>query len=174
MLSGKSNNESIELSDLKAIRVAFPKYLERKPYFRSAKIVANDQSYQLELAQNINEIAFKTLEDRMLREFGNSLLRFALKQTAEHVVRKKDETLGTLLSFANALTEKTDTRNWQTLPYDIFYCRIPLPQGQNKLVLKTYSSDKNSGSSTEFNFDVKGGETLFHLYHSLESLPLEQ
>lgn len=174
MMESKSNNESTGLGDLKAIRVAFPKYSERKPYFRSAKIFVEDKDYQLELVQDINEIAFKTLEDRMIREFGNSLLRLALKQATEHIVRKKNENLGALLSFAHALSEKTDTRNWQTLPYNIYYARIPLLAGENKLALKTYSTQKQREDSTTFNFYIESKETIFHMYHSVESLPLEQ
>lgn len=169
-----SGDESTKLGDLKAVRVAFPKYLERKPSFRSAKISVDNKNYQLELAQNINEIAFKTLNDRMIRELGNSLLRLAIKQATEALVRKKSEGLGTLLSVANALTEKTDTRNWQTLPYSIYYARIPLAAGENTVVLKAYSSHKQREDSTSFNFYVEKNETVFQMYHSLESLPLEQ
>jgi hypothetical protein len=171
---GNSQDESLKLGDLKAVRVAFPKYLERKPYFRSAQLSMGDKNYQLELAQNINEIAFKTLDDRMIRELRNSLLRLAAKQATEYLVRKKNENLGALLSFANALTEKTDTRNWQTLPYCIYYARIPLSTGENKLVLKEYDPSKQGESSISFSFYVEKNETIFHMYHTLESLPLEQ
>lgn len=171
---GNSQDESLKLGDLKAVRVAFPKYLEREPYFRSAQLSIGDENYELELAQNINEIAFKTLNDRMIRELGNSLLRLAAKQATEYLVRKKNENLGALLSFANALTEKADTRNWQTLPYGIYYARIPLSTGENKLVLKEYAPSKQGESSISFNFYVEKNETIFHMYHTLESLPLEQ
>ena len=171
---GNSQDESLKLGDLKAVRVAFPKYLERKPYFRSAQLSIGDKNYQLELAQNINDIAFATLNDRMTRELGNSLLRLAAKQATEYLLRKKNENLGALLSFANALTEKTDTRNWQTLPYNIYYARIPLSTGENKLTLNTYSSRKQRDATETFDFYVEKNETIFHMYHSLESLPLEQ
>lgn len=97
------------LGDLKFVRIAFPKYLERKPYFRSGDLLVNDKSYPLEVAENINEIAFKTLEDRMLRELATSLMRLALKQAAEYQVRKQNENLGALVSLLNAVSEKADT-----------------------------------------------------------------
>lgn len=161
------------LGDLKFIRVAFPKYLEREPFFRSAELVVSEKRYSLELAQNINEIAFKTLEDRMLREFAKSLLRLALKQVAEQAVRRKNQDLGALLSIANTISEKADTRNWQTLPYSIYYVRIPLPEGENSVKLEIYSPIKRTEKSVNFQFNVGKGETLFHIYHSLESFPLE-
>ncbi len=160
------------LGDLKFVRVAFPKYLERKPYYRTGELVVRQKSYKLEDAQNINEIAFKTLEDRMLREMSNSLMRLALKQAAEQQVRNQNENLGALLSVINAVSEKSDTRNWQTLPYNISYARIPLNEGANQLTLKTFSPRKSRNDEQEFEFHAKKGQTVFHIFHSLESIPL--
>jgi hypothetical protein len=161
------------LGDLKFVRIAFPKYLERKPYFRSGDLLVNDKSYPLEVAENINEIAFKTLEDRMLRELATSLMRLALKQSAEYQVRKQNENLGALVSLLNAVSEKADTRNWQTLPHSISYSRVPLKTGDNQLQLKTYTQKKNSHNVKDFDFSVEKGQTIFHIYQSLESVPLE-
>ena len=82
------------LGDLKTLRVAFPKYIARRPFYKSAHIKTQLGKFELEEAQNINDIAFKTLEDRMLREFANSLLRLALKKAAEAAVRAESEGLG--------------------------------------------------------------------------------
>ncbi|MFH1007922.1 MAG: hypothetical protein V1800_10550 [Candidatus Latescibacterota bacterium] len=175
LLDGGSGKTSTELGDLKFIRAAFPKYLERKPYFRSAEVVVSGETYPLEFAQNINEIALKTLEDRMVRELSHSLLRLAVKQASEQAVRKKNENLGALLSVANAISEKTDTRNWQTLPYSISYARFPLPVGERcSIELRTYSPRKSRASSVTFQVEGEPGETLFWVYHTLESLPLER
>lgn len=162
------------LGDLKFVRVAFPTYLERKPYYRTANLTLNNKQYPLELAENINEIAFKTLEDRMLRELANSLLRLAVKQATEFEVRKKNENLGALLSVINAISEKADTRNWQTLSYSISYSRIPLNEGNNHIILNTWTPLKSRVATTEFDFQIDRGETIFHIFHSLESIPLGQ
>lgn len=170
----EESDSSLKFGDLKFIRIAFPKYIERKPYFRNAELIVTTQKYPLEIAQPINKIAFKTLEDRMTRELATSLVRLALKQAAEQAVRKKNENLGALLSLANALSEKADTRNWQTLPYSISYARVPLPEGENSVVLKSYPP-KNSGENSEtFQFDMKKGQTRFFLFHNLESIPIGQ
>ena len=71
------------VEDLRIVRIVFPKYVERPPMFQGAKLVANGKTYPLNYAENINAIAFKTLEERMLKEFGKSLLRFSLKKLAE-------------------------------------------------------------------------------------------
>ncbi len=160
------------LEDLKFVRVAFPTYRERRPYYQSAELVSGDKTHRLEMAENINEIARKTLEDRMVRELGNSLLRLALKQASEEKLRSKNQHLGTLLSVINAASEKADTRNWQTLPYSISYARVPLSAGQNQVKLKTHSPRQNQSKEHQFDFQVGRGETVFHNFHTLESIPL--
>ncbi|MBN1292934.1 MAG: hypothetical protein JXB48_13920 [Candidatus Latescibacteria bacterium] len=166
----KNSDDALKLKDLKAIRITVPKYSERSTYFRKAELLANNNTYPFEVAENINEIAFKTLQDRMIREFATSLLRAALKQVAEEAVRKKNEGLGALLSIANALTEKADTRNWQTLPYSISYARVPLPEGKNSIDLKCYSPHGSEIVET-FEFDIKSKKTLYFMYHTMESMP---
>ncbi|MDR1866065.1 MAG: hypothetical protein LBR08_10910 [Bacteroidales bacterium] len=161
-----TSGESSSFSDLKFVRVAFPKYVERPPLSHSAVISANRQEYPLEPAENINAIAFKTLNDRFLREMGSALLRIAAKQAMEEVTRSQDGNIGALVGIANALTEKADTRNWQTLPYGISYARIPLTKGNNRLILKVKMTD---GRMTEHELSVEAleGQTRFHAFHSL-------
>jgi hypothetical protein len=159
-----------QLGDLKIVRVAFPEYADRLPYFHSAKIELDGKQYDLEKAQDISSIAFVTLEDRMVRELSNSLIRLAVKQAAEYAARQENENMGTLLSIVNAFTEKADTRNWQTLPHDISYGRVPLDEGENKFKLVTQSHSKDN-SSYDFIVDGNAGQTVFQVFSSLESSP---
>lgn len=158
-----------ELTDLKVLRVAFPKYVKRQPVFHSATLGANGFDVQLETAQDINEIAFATLRDRMVREMATSLLRFALKQLTEGLARKKNEVLGMIMNLTNAITEKADTRNWQTLPYSIGYARLKLPEGEQTVTLNLQSA---RGTETKnLRFLVKAGQTRFHTIHTIDSVP---
>ncbi|MCB0283150.1 MAG: hypothetical protein H6627_04645 [Calditrichae bacterium] len=169
--SGKKDD--LQLGDLKVVRVAFPKYIERKPFYVSAQLSSDSTAVAMEKAQDINQIAFKTLQDRMLRELGNSLLRLAVKQASEYAVRQKSEGLGALLSVVNAVTEKADTRNWQTLPYSIFYARIALPEGMQSVKLTSRSAN-GSSMTKDFTFDIKKGHTTFQFFHLLESSTIPQ
>ena len=166
---GKGN--AVNLGDLKIVRAAFPKYVERKPYFRLAELLVAGQRYPLEISQDINRIAFATLEDRMIRELAVSLLRLAAKQAAEYAVSKKSEGLGALLSGVNAITEKTDTRNWQTLPYNIHYARIPLPEGTHELQLRYQSPLGTRSFSKTLQVTIERGRTNFQHFHLLDTIP---
>jgi hypothetical protein len=107
----------------------------------------------------------------MTRELATSLLRLALKQAASAQTSKSSENLGALLSVLNAVTEKADTRNWQTLPYSISYARVPLKAGDNTIEMTAYSPQKARNQKEKFNFSSAKGETVFHIYHNLESIP---
>lgn len=150
--------------NLSFLRVSFPKYVERKPVFTSAYLKTENQQYPLELSQDINAIAFQSLKDRMVRELANSIARLATKKALETLANHKNENLGTVLSIINAMTEKADTRNWQSLPYAIYYTRIPLPQGNHQVQLQM---NGNSQEHASFSFDIEKNKTTFFTYHQL-------
>lgn len=174
-----SSSEQAQLRDLSILRVAFPKYVERVPVYASASIIANGNQYPLELAENINNIAFKTLQDRMLREFGNALLRVATKRAMEIAVREATASesqegkldIGDIapaaMTILNAATEKADTRNWQTLPHSISYTRIRLPEGEQKVNIKLMGTHENNEQS--FDILIQQSKTRFFTLQSLET-----
>lgn len=162
-----NNGDGASITDLSGTRIAFPKYVEREPFFQGAALVANGDSLLLEKAEDINAIAFKTLQERMLEELGKGLLRVALKKTIEKQVRKENETLGFLVGIINFASEQADTRNWQTLPHSIYYTRLPLKQGRNEIILVTKA--RKATASQSFIFEGEAGKTYFQTYQSIES-----
>lgn len=166
--SAESSTGSM-LGDLEFVRIAFPKYVERKPYYSDATIESSIGIHNLYLAENINNIAFKTLQDRMLREIGSSILRLATKKAAEYKAREQNQNMGSLIGVVNAITEKADTRNWQTLPYSISYSRIPLSVGPQEINLKLRSFDNKTIQEQKFNFVIEKGKTTFQVFQNFES-----
>ena len=155
-----NNSNSGKFSSTSIFNIAFPKYEDRIPYFTSGKVVLNNdisKNYQLELVEDYKTIAFKTLKDRTVREIGKIAIRVAAKKISENIVRNQNENLGAVLGILNALNEKTDTRNWQTLPNKIYYTRIPLNKEDNivKVEVKT-----NHEETIEKEFIVKSSGNL--------------
>lgn len=167
---GDDKEKRNDLLAIKMVRVAFPKYLERPLFYQQANAVVNGRSFGLDKVQDINAIAFKTLEDRFFREMSKSLLRLALKKAAEVKLSQENEALGALATITNAITEKADTRNWQTLPHSIYYRRIPLVEGNNQVVLEMSAKKGGKGSAT-FQFTGKKDALIFQPYYSLEHYP---
>ena len=129
-LSGGNANS---LSGLRALRVVFPKYVERRPRYKQAYVLTGDKRYALEPAEDINAIAQKVLKQRMVWELSKTLLRVALKKAAEAAIRKENQNLGAIAGILGAATEQADTRAWYSLPHTIHYTRIELPQGKQNL-----------------------------------------
>lgn len=159
--------EKSDLASLEVLRVAFPKYVERPQYFHAASLTTDTLSSDLELTEDINKIAFKSLDQRMMLEFSKGLLRAALKKATEHSIKKEDERLGAIIGLLNAISEKADTRNWQTLPHSIYYSRLPLKEGENTVKFTLHSN----GGDTHYDFKYKAlkHQTLFHTFSSLET-----
>ena len=163
----RSKDEKNAIADLSVVRIAFPKYVERKRVFYKAQLIAAGNVYPLELAENINDIAFQCLKDRMVREIASGIARLVTKKAIEAAVRKQDETIGALVGILNAATENADTRNWQTLPYSISYARVPLSKGVHHVQLKATGS--NLSSTSQFEFNIHKGQTTFFAFHQLNS-----
>ena len=162
-----SDEKKNELTDLRFFRVAFPKYVERPLTFNEASIRLDQKKFPLEKAEDVNAIAFKTLNQRMVLEMGKSLLRAALKKIAEEEIRKESEGIGLLVGVINATTEKADTRSWQTLPHSIYYTRVPLDKGSNEIKLNLSRKNSQFGQTETFSFEGIPGKTQFHTYHTL-------
>lgn len=156
------------LADMRFIRVAFPKYMSRVPLFQSAvgSIDSLNKTYEFNMGENIDAIAYRSLQDRMLKELGEALLRLAIKQVAAEQARKENEGLGMALSVFNAITEQADTRNWQFLPYSINYIRMSVPEGNHQFKLTTKS--KSGNETTAFTYQIKRKQTTFATFQSLQ------
>ena len=159
------------IGDLRIVRVAFPKYVERKQVYANARLRFSNDSHPLHLAQNINAIAFKSLEDRMLRELGSALLRLAVRQTTEALVRRQNNELGALLGIFGAATERADTRHWQTLPYSVHYARVSLPEGKHSFNLDLILPNGNTARSVPLSVDITARSTSFLNIHTLDAKP---
>ncbi len=165
-LYGEEDDED-KLTDLEIFRITLPKYVERTPQFSEGYLMVNERSYDLELAEDINAIAFKSLEQRILLELGRSLLRAAIKKAIEEAVEEESEGWGFVIGVVNAATEKADTRNWQTIPHSIYYSRIPLNEGENKVRLRATTGNNLYRDIQQFSFEGISGKTLFHAYQTL-------
>jgi hypothetical protein len=167
-LEGYDEKDKNALANLRIFRVVFPKYLERPVYYQTALLETTSAEFNLELIEDVNKIAFKGLEERMMLEFSKALIRLAVKKAGEYQLRKEDKALGSVLGIINAITEQADTRNWQTLPHSIYYSRVPLREGENTITLKLIATG-GATSTHSFTYFAKRGQTLFHTFSSLET-----
>lgn len=161
------------LNGLAALRVVIPRYEAILPSYSGASLSCKEVTYALEPAQNVNELAFATLRERMLKELAQTLTRLAIKRITEEIVepdhddkkekehnKKKDdewqEAFALGLKVFNIASEKADTRNWQSLPHTIYYTRIPLQAGENKFSI-ALSGPSGKRTPKELTVNGRGG-----------------
>ena len=134
--------------------------------------MAEGPTVRLQPIENVNAIAYATLQDRMVREMSTALLRLALKQASEQAARQVDSNLGALLSIANAVTERADTRNWQTLPYAIHYARVRLSPGTHTVDFKRIGRTTDRNEWDVWRVEIPPDATVFRVEHPIDSYPL--
>jgi hypothetical protein len=170
--SSISSSDASNLGALKVFRIAFPRYVDTPPFFRSNSVSVDGKTYNPEEIQPLNQIAKQSLQDRFMKEMGEALLRFALKKAGEYALSKENKEAGALLGIANAIAEQADTRNWQTLPRTISYVRVPLKVGKNSVSVQSLASNSSIRNDT-INLDaLKGRKYLrsIRLISSKQSL----
>ena len=148
-------NPDFNPEDLGVIRLAFPYYVSRTFETSSVTVEFNGNKSYLETGQDVSALAFQVEKDNFLRNLAKDLVRLAIKKIAELAVAQQNEYAGVALGITNVVTEKADTRNWQTLPGRIEFLRIPLQEGTN-----TIKVTGNNG--TQHSFEVEGnGKIIF-------------
>lgn len=152
----EKNDSTFKASDIGLIRMASAFYRARPARTNSASLSHNKKTAKtFQLIEDVTGIAFQIERDNYLKELGKNLLRLTLKKISEMAVAEKNEYAGLALGIANVATEKADTRNWQSLPSQISYLRIPLEKGTNTIDITTNTGEK-------FSFVIEGrGGTVF-------------
>ncbi|MBK6953740.1 MAG: hypothetical protein IPO32_18980 [Crocinitomicaceae bacterium] len=141
--------------NLGLIRLAFPYYVSRSIEAEKVLVNSNGQNIEMELVEDISAIAFQIEKNNFFKNLGRDLIRITIKKLSEMALAEKSEAGAIALNIANTATEKADTRNWQTLPGQIQFVRIPLNKGIN-----TISVTSNDG--TTHKIEVEGtGQMVF-------------
>ena len=131
-------------NNFNVLRVAFPKYVSHPLEITKATVTNKvyGKTYTFQPIENYEHIAFKTLKDRTMREIGAIVLRSITKKLGEYTLKETQRDLGNILGLINTLTESSDTRNWQSLPRNISYIRVPLKKGGNNITINLYHKTK--------------------------------
>lgn len=168
-LPDKHKDKSTDLSDLNIVRVAYPTYVDIPLFFSNLSIQYNGKTFTPEIIENVAYIARENLREDFVKEMTLTVSRIALKKLAEAELKKENEAAGAVLGIANALVEKADTRNWQSLPSFISYTRIPLSKGEIKLNLQFYTV-ANQTITDSLTVNVKNRLEIIN-YTTLQHLP---
>jgi len=162
-----NDNDRKDLLDMKIIRMALPKYITRNTVYNKARLISDSTTVSFYLAQPVNAIAYKSLEDRQLAELSKGILRVALKQLIAYRAKKEKQSgLALAAQLYGAISEQADTRNWQLLPHGIFYTRIKLKVGSQVLTFNATGNNQATATQT-FKLNIKKSKTAFAIANTM-------
>lgn len=175
------NRKTVTIPDsagtLHTFQIALPKFTTRyssgRWYSVSATSAGNTRTALTEVAENINAIAAKTLDDRLgmvyLKSGGRAVVKFLAAETAKKEFNKGSDSKitnflkGLLVDVAVGATEQADTRTWRMLPANIQLARLHLAAG----VYQCSISASDGGYDKRVTIEVKSGKTAFVLVDDL-------
>lgn len=138
----KKDDPDFNPSDIGMIRLATSYYAQRNRVNQSAFIMHNNARKNFSMIEDVSALAFQIEADNYLKELGKNLLRLTLKKVSELAISERSPYAGLAMNVANVATEKADTRNWQSLPNQIQYVRIPLNAGRNEIEVNCSNGEK--------------------------------
>ena len=151
------------------LSLAIPKFSKRSVPVTRITLSEGSDSVSSEIVADINDIAERSLNDRIPAITARAVARMVVKNVAAKSA--KDQTkdagaFGLLMSVAadigTAVSERADTRTWSLLPGNINMARLPLPAGKHNLLATYYGTNNNIIGTREFkDVIVKSGQKTF-------------
>lgn len=126
------------------VTVAFPRMVTVPPACRTGRLIltSTEESIEMQtfLAEDINGIAAKNLDDRKGRVIAKTMARAVTKQVIiSGLANQGDEeaavALRVLLNMMNLFIEHADTRSWRLLPGEIHVSRLYVPEGEYQVAV---------------------------------------
>ncbi len=155
----------------KNLRIAFPVYRAPKQTLKYAKIsvdtgiakARNDKPkrFRLETVENIDALARHALAQAMPGIMARAITRAVIKYNSQHSAENKSPVAGFLMTVANLITERADTRSWSTLPEAIQLQRIRLPVGEHTLHINMIDSAGYTVDSQSQMVNIKSQQLTF-------------
>lgn len=170
----RSINISVYAQDY--VKVAFPKYKFIPNLIHSFYADTSQGKSYSYIAQDLGQIAQKTLDNEISKIYSKTLARAAVKYAlGKSVVKMVDDSTnysgwGDLTQIAfniyNSLSDTADKRGWNTLPEKILMSRIYLPAGMNEVTINFMSLDGQTITTREIELEIKEGKKNFVVLRS--------
>ncbi|HSG05204.1 MAG TPA: hypothetical protein VLB09_02280, partial [Nitrospiria bacterium] len=143
----------IQGDEVYVLRVALPHYVSRPfdihtievhaipvkdPAAKDTRLVV---SRRPGLVEDVGRIARKNLEDRVGRIQAKAIARAVAKYQMTRLAAVKTGSIGQIgANIFSAVTEKSDTRSWRTLPAEIRLSRVTVEPGLYDVAVEYYDS----------------------------------
>jgi hypothetical protein len=119
------------------IKLALPAFVSRGGGASEVTSTIEGRLYRAEPVENLEAIAFKSLDDEIGRVLVKAIARAVAKETAARQFDNKGESpAGLLLRMVNLMTERADLRSWVGLPREIQMLVAPVATGTERVSLE--------------------------------------
>ena len=169
------------------LRVALPAIKSDRPKSKGISVHVGTTQEQGVLVADLEAMAIETLNTQhttiLLRSVTRAFLKYVVyrltqiekkKKEKDEAEKKKEanrklikDLAGLVVQTAAFVTEQADTRQWNTLPNQIFMVRMPLPSGIHNVNLTFLNSKgQNSISHNIENVEINSSEFTFLNYRT--------
>ena len=119
------------------IKLALPEFVARPGGINTATAEVDGVHYRSEPVENLERIAFKSLEDEIARVLFKAIARAVIKETtARQLDNDSNVPIGMLLRVVNLMTENADLRSWNGLPREIQLLITPVASGTQRIEIE--------------------------------------
>jgi uncharacterized protein len=151
------------------LSLSVPKFARRTVPVSRVELSAGSLSANSEVVEDINDIAEKSLNDRLPLITARAVARMVVKNIAAAETKKRSKDFGGYGLLANlavdigtAASERADTRTWSLLPGVINMARLALPAGTHNVTATYYGQSGNILGTRVFkDVVVKPGRKAF-------------
>jgi len=165
-LKGDVASQALDPTSGRFIRLALPVYRPRAVQVTQARLRVGDQTVRLDLVEDVNALAIKSLESHMATITARAVARAAVKYRATKEVEKHNATAGLLVNLAGVVSEQADTRSWSSLPAQIHLGRVSLAPGTYKAQLELLDNSGKLIHTQDFgNVSITQGKATYLAFH---------
>ncbi|GMR00984.1 MAG: hypothetical protein BMS9Abin19_0330 [Gammaproteobacteria bacterium] len=147
------------------LRIAFPVYDHPKQRLYVPRISVDKKQLTLETVEDIDTLARYSLEQAMPGILARATARAVVKYNTQHTAGDSSSIAGLLMTIANIVTERADTRSWTTLPQEIQLQRVLLPVGEHQLQIQLVNTAGHVVDVIEEKVVIKPEQSSFVIRH---------
>jgi len=154
------------------LHIAFPFYPEFPD--RQPKVSVSADGTQVpfdRIDTQLLNISKRSLDARGKKIAVKQIARIAAKKALVDAASKENEALGGVLQILAFVSEQADTRSWETLPAWFSLVRVPLPAGEQSVVLNVnhrgVDHEVDLGTVT-----IRPGRLNFATFRTNQPLPM--
>jgi hypothetical protein len=130
------------------LSLAVPKFAKRSVPVARVELKVDSATASSEVVEDVNDIAEKSLNDRLPVITARAVARMIVKNVATGEAKKKTKDqgmaglfMGLAMDVGTAVSERADTRTWSLLPGVINMARLPMSPGKYDVTATYYSQN---------------------------------